>query len=51
MMEKNDVNLQGEADLKNEIKTPSRDVDLGEMLEVQSTPEEERKVLRKLDSV
>lgn len=51
MMEKNDVNLQGEVDLKHGIKTPSRDVDIGEMLDVQSTPEEERKVLWKLDTV
>ncbi|OBT82514.1 hypothetical protein VE02_09591 [Pseudogymnoascus sp. 03VT05] len=41
-MEQQAVNLQGEND---------RDVDLGQMLDVQSTPEEERKVLQEQQAV
>lgn len=40
-----------ENDLKRDIETAGHDFDLGPVLAVQSTPEEERKVLRKLDFV
>lgn len=40
-----------EIDLKRDVSTSGQDLDLGQMLAVQSTPEEERKVLRKLDCV
>ena len=40
-----------EDDLKRHVEPLGHDFDLGQMLAVQSTPEEERKVLRKLDFV
>ncbi|KAJ5281964.1 hypothetical protein N7478_007336 [Penicillium angulare] len=40
-----------ENDLKHDIEPPSHDFDIGQMLAVESTPEEEKKVLRKLDFV
>lgn len=42
--------MADENDLKHEVP-PNRDFELGEMLAIESTPEEERKVLRKLDFV
>ena len=45
------VNMPNENDLKQEIQASSHDVDLGQILDVQATPEEERKVLQKLDFV
>lgn len=47
-MEKHEYGTKDE-ELKTEIKATGRDVDLGQMLSVQATPEEERKVLRKID--
>lgn len=38
-------------DLKHDVAPSNRDFDLGEMLAIESTPEEERRVLRKLDFV
>jgi hypothetical protein len=40
-----------EVDLKRDVSTLGQDLDLGQMLAVQSTPEDERRVLRKLDCV
>ncbi|KAJ5198674.1 uncharacterized protein N7498_007791 [Penicillium cinerascens] len=40
-----------ENDLKRDVETTGHDFELGQVLAVQSTPEEERKVLRKLDFV
>lgn len=40
-----------EHDLKREIEPTGGDFDIGQVLAVESTPEEERKVLRKLDFV
>lgn len=51
MTEKDDSNrhLEDVGDLKEVAPSNTRDVNLGQMLEVQTTPEEERKVLWKLD--
>lgn len=38
-----------EHDLKHDIEPVRHDVDIGQMLAVEATPEEERRVLRKLD--
>ncbi|KAJ5691811.1 hypothetical protein N7462_001234 [Penicillium macrosclerotiorum] len=43
--------MANENDLKRNITAPSHDVDLGEVLALESTPEEQRRVLRKLDLV
>lgn len=50
-MQKQESNLQDCRDLKNEVGISERDFDLGQVLNVESTPEEERIVLRKLDFV
>ena len=50
-MEQQAFDMQGKTNLNDEVKTSSHDVDLGLMLDVQSTQEEERKVLQKLDFV
>lgn len=47
-MEKHEHGTKDE-ELKAEMKASGRDVDLGQMLSVQATPEEERKVLWKID--
>ncbi|KAJ5979818.1 hypothetical protein N7481_007116 [Penicillium waksmanii] len=41
--------MSGERDLKHDIEPSRHDVDIGQMLAVEATPEEERAVLRKLD--
>lgn len=41
--------MSDERDLKHEIDRARHDVDIGQMLAVVATPEEERTVLRKLD--
>ncbi|CAI7584145.1 hypothetical protein N7533_000366 [Penicillium manginii] len=41
--------MSDERDLKHDIEPARHDVDIGQMLAVQATPEEERTVLRKLD--
>ncbi|KAJ5219563.1 hypothetical protein N7468_008767 [Penicillium chermesinum] len=41
----------GENDIKHDVVPQSRNLDIGEMLAVELTPEEERKVLRKLDFI
>lgn len=41
--------MTDEKQTKAEIEASARHVDLGQMLDVQATPEEERKVLWKLD--
>lgn len=45
------IKMVDENDLKRDLDPTSHDVDLGQVLAVESTPEEERKVLRKLDFV
>lgn len=47
-MEKHEHGMQDE-ELKNDAKTSRQDVDLGQMLSVQATAEEEQKVPRKID--
>lgn len=47
--DENHRHLEDIADLKEVAPSNTRDVNLGQMLEVQSTPQEERKVLWKLD--
>lgn len=41
--------MSDERDLKHDIEPARHDVDIGQMLAVEATPEEERAVLRKLD--
>ncbi|CAI7576580.1 unnamed protein product [Penicillium pancosmium] len=41
--------MSDERDLKHDIEPTRHDVDIGQMLAVEATPEEERAVLRKLD--
>jgi len=41
--------MADEHDLKRHIDQDGHDFDIGHILSVQSTPEEEKKVLRKLD--
>ncbi|KAJ5618504.1 Major facilitator superfamily domain general substrate transporter [Penicillium herquei] len=43
--------MTDENDLKHGVESPGHDFDIGQMLAVECTPEEERKVLRKLDFV
>lgn len=40
-----------ENDLKHDLEPSANDFDIGQMLAVESTPEEEKGVLRKLDFV
>lgn len=40
-----------EKNMKGEGESPGRDLDIGQVLAVQATPEEERRVLWKLDLV
>jgi len=47
-MEKH-ANRTQDQDLKDGVKTSAQGVDLGQMLDVQATPEEEKRVLRKID--
>lgn len=48
VMEKYANRTQGQ-DLKDGVKKSAQGVDLGQMLDVQATPEEEQRVLRKID--
>lgn len=41
--------MADEHDLKRHVHPADHDFDIGHILSVQSTPEEEKKVLRKLD--
>ncbi|KAJ5715574.1 uncharacterized protein N7483_012755 [Penicillium malachiteum] len=43
--------MTDESDLKHGVESPVHDFDIGQLLSVASMPEEERKVLRKLDFV
>lgn len=48
-MEKPEHSVHDEKTLDNEEKNSVRNFDLGEIVNVESTPEEERKVRQKLD--
>lgn len=48
-MEKHEHSVQDGKDLDNETKTSVRDFDLGAIVNLETTPGEERKVLWKLD--
>lgn len=48
-MAKHESNVPDERDLKKEVELSDREIDLRQMLNLESTPEEEQKVLRKLD--
>lgn len=41
--------MSNEIDLKRDIEPARHDVDIGQMLAVEATPEEQKRVLRKLD--
>lgn len=43
------ANMPDESDLKRELEAIRPDVDLGQVLAVDATPEEESRVLKKLD--
>lgn len=47
--DQNHRHLEDTDDLKEVAPSNTRDVNLGQMLEVEATPEEERRVLWKLD--
>lgn len=48
-MEKPEHSMHEEMHLDKEMNAPGRDFDLGAIINIQYTPEEERKVLWKLD--
>lgn len=49
-MEKHETaESSGDKYLKSDVEYSARDFDLGQIVNVESTPEEQRKVLRKLD--
>lgn len=48
-MEKHEPNMDEKKSLDYEAMASVRDFDLGAIVNLQTTPEEERKVLRKLD--